>query len=401
VDGGASTFNARTDYTHTVTLPNHTCMVTGRPVLQPDGQPDTVHHGYVSNTDPGLFDTLHDLGNPALPYIAGVFDVVHDHGLSTALYASKSKFVIFDQSYDATNGAPDATGPDDGRDKIDVYYYASSGVPANAAPMQAAFMADLAAGPRDFSFVHYRDPDSAGHAGGWGGALWNDAVQAVDGYLGEILDFVDANPGLMGRTVVIVIADHGGADTDHSLATDWRNYIVPFFVWGTEVSAHADLYALNPTSRLDPGGARPDYNVAVAPIRNGDSGNLALDLLDLPAIAGSSVNAARDLVVTGPVSGVAVNTGSLPVELRVVPNPFNARTVLSYELAQAGDVQLTLFDVSGRRVRVLASGRRERGRQQVAWDGRDDAGTGVGSGVYFYSLETANSRRTGKIALVR
>jgi hypothetical protein len=44
----------RTDFTHTVTIPNHTCMATGRPVLQPDGQPNTVHHGYTNNGDPAL-----------------------------------------------------------------------------------------------------------------------------------------------------------------------------------------------------------------------------------------------------------------------------------------------------------------------------------------------------------
>ncbi len=76
VDEGASTFNARTDYSHTVTLPNHTCMVTGRPVLQPVGQPNTVHHGYTSNTDPGPTDTLHNVGNPNVPYIGSVFDRV-------------------------------------------------------------------------------------------------------------------------------------------------------------------------------------------------------------------------------------------------------------------------------------------------------------------------------------
>src|SRR5262245_23519878 len=43
----AWTTNARTDYTHTVTLPNHTSMITGRPVMQPEGMPGTVHHGWT------------------------------------------------------------------------------------------------------------------------------------------------------------------------------------------------------------------------------------------------------------------------------------------------------------------------------------------------------------------
>jgi hypothetical protein len=46
---GAITFNAHSDDTHTVTLPNHTIMLTGRPVLQPVGQPNTVHHCYTND----------------------------------------------------------------------------------------------------------------------------------------------------------------------------------------------------------------------------------------------------------------------------------------------------------------------------------------------------------------
>ena len=61
VDEGASTFNARTDYSHTVTIPNHTSMLTGRPVLQPPGQPNTVHHGYTNNSDPGPNDKTQDV----------------------------------------------------------------------------------------------------------------------------------------------------------------------------------------------------------------------------------------------------------------------------------------------------------------------------------------------------
>jgi hypothetical protein len=133
-------------------------MITGRPVLQPAGQPATVYHGYTSNSTPGLYDTLHNVGNPNVPYIASVFDVVHDHGLTTALFASKSKFIIFDRSYDAANGVQDITGPDNGPDKIDQYFKASSGSPSNASLAHVAFMAHLEASRPVFSFVHYRDP---------------------------------------------------------------------------------------------------------------------------------------------------------------------------------------------------------------------------------------------------
>jgi hypothetical protein len=309
IDEGASTFNARSDYDYTDTIPNHVSMVTGRPVLKPASAATNVHHNYTSNGDPGT-NTIHNQ-HPDWPavYVASSFDVAHDNGLSTALYASKTKFVLFDQSYDAGNGSPDAIPPDDGPDKIDVYVNLSTGSPANASNLHAAFLADMAASPTRYTWVHYRDPDSAGHAGGWGSALWDDAVRDVDGYLGDIFDLIASVPALTGRTAVVVTADHGGSGTAHSTASLPANYTIPFFVWGPGVEAGADLYALNAATRLDPGTGRPDYDAAVQPIRNGGSGNLALQLLGLGAIPGSTVNADQDLAVATAAADVPAVSG--------------------------------------------------------------------------------------------
>jgi hypothetical protein len=297
IDEGASTFNARTDYDYTDTLPNHSSMVTGRPVLKPAGAATNVQHAYTSNGEPGS-NTLHNQ-HPDWPsvYVASTFDVAHDNGLSTALYASKTKFVLFDQSYDAVNGAADAIPPDDGPDKVDVYVNMSTGSPANASNMHADFLVDMAASPTNYSWVHYRDPDSAGHASGWGSTAWDDSIRDVDGYLGDIFSLVETEPALIGRTAIIVTTDHGGTGTGHGAASDAANYTIPFFVWGPGVEVDADLYALNAATRLDPGTGRPDYDAALQPIRNGDSGNLALQLLGLGPIPGSTVNGAQNLAV--------------------------------------------------------------------------------------------------------
>jgi hypothetical protein len=296
------TYNARTDYTHSVTLPNHTSMVTGRPVFQPAGQPDTVHHGWVVN-DAGSIDpadTLHNQGNPNVPYIASTFDVVHDHGLSTAVYASKEKFLIYEQSYNDVNGAPDVVGEDNGRDKIDVYLWdetdnkAAVLVGGNGATI-AGFAADLAQNNFNYSFVHLRDPDSAGHRYGWGTTQWDDAVRAVDGYLGQIFAVLDGDPELAGKTALILTTDHGGGVplTSHGTASAVENYTIPVFVWGAGLPAGANLYDLFATDRVDPGASRPDYNAAGRPFRNGETGNLALAVLGLPAVPGSTISSPR------------------------------------------------------------------------------------------------------------
>ena len=71
------------------------------------------------------------------------------------------------------------------------------------------------------------------------------------------------------------------------------------------------------------------------------------------------------------------------------PNPFNSETVIEYELPQSGEIQLVVYDVTGQRVATLASGPRQAGTYALRWDGRDEAGRQMASGVYLYRLEAA------------
>ena len=286
---GAYTHNARTDWDFTITLPNHTCMVTGRPVRDKAAKPNAIAgHQWTINTDPGernLHSNRHD-------YVSSAFDVAHDNGLRTAMFASKSKFSLYDQSYDVRNGAPDTTGEDNGRDKIDVY------VKAGCEEMTDQFIEQMKADPFNYAFVHFADTDSAGHSKKWGSPEYNDALRKVDGLLGKILALIDSDERLRGKTAIIISADHGGIDYNHGFNTNPINYTIPFYVWGAGVKHTDDLYQLNTSSRVDPGTARPDYlEAGNQPIRNGDGGNLALALLGLGPIPDSTINAAQDLKV--------------------------------------------------------------------------------------------------------
>jgi hypothetical protein len=83
------------------------------------------------------------------------------------------------------------------------------------------------------------------------------------------------------------------------------------------------------------------------------------------------------------------------------PNPFNPATTIPFELTRADRVQLDVFDVAGRRVRALLDGQRAAGLHQAAWDGRDDAGRAVASGVYFYRLQAAGRVETRRMLLLK
>jgi hypothetical protein len=83
------------------------------------------------------------------------------------------------------------------------------------------------------------------------------------------------------------------------------------------------------------------------------------------------------------------------------PNPFNAATSIGFSLDVESELSLRIFDTSGRSVRSLLVGRRGAGSLQVTWDGRDDDGRQVSSGVYFYSLGSRGRRATRSMVLLR
>jgi hypothetical protein len=83
------------------------------------------------------------------------------------------------------------------------------------------------------------------------------------------------------------------------------------------------------------------------------------------------------------------------------PNPFRSATAITFDLPEAGPVQLRVFDVRGRLVRTIEDGEMEPGRYKVAWDGRNDRGIPLGPGIYFYRLDTPSFRATRKAVRVR
>ena len=83
------------------------------------------------------------------------------------------------------------------------------------------------------------------------------------------------------------------------------------------------------------------------------------------------------------------------------PNPFNPQTAIRFTLSATQNVSLAVYDVSGRLVRTLASGTQEMGTHTITWDGRNDAGATVSSGVYFYRLDAGKFSQTRKMVMLK
>jgi O-glycosyl hydrolase len=296
---GAFTDNARTDPDHTVTLPNHTCQLTGYGVAGPSG------HNWTNNDVTTEDQTL--AVNKGF-YVPGVFDVVHDRGLRTGLFASKAKLSIFARSWNATNGAPDLVGADNGRNKIDI-----SELNPDTTALVGSLITKMGAQPFNYVFLHYANTDNTGHSDGWNvapGTPYSDAVRLMDTHLGALFAMIDGSVQLSNRVAIILTADHGGVDYDHGDVLVEANYTVPFYVWGPAVSPGVELYAINPSSRNNPGTARPGYSALLQPIRDGDAANLALRLLGMPSVPGSTINADQSLSATVPFASSAIVNGA-------------------------------------------------------------------------------------------
>jgi hypothetical protein len=131
---------------------------------------------------------------------------------------------------------------------------------------------------------------------------------------------------------------------------------------------------------------------------NGVAGSTALDGFDITPLDAD----ARAVAVAEPVAPApevdAATTGSELELYHPTPNPFEHTTRFAYAISAGTEqVDIGVFDLAGRRIRVLAHGTRGVGRYEVAWDGRSDGGERVRNGVYFLRASMGTDLRVARI----
>ncbi|MCK4404500.1 MAG: T9SS type A sorting domain-containing protein [candidate division Zixibacteria bacterium] len=83
------------------------------------------------------------------------------------------------------------------------------------------------------------------------------------------------------------------------------------------------------------------------------------------------------------------------------PNPFNNHTTIKYSLSKAIDVSLVIYNILGQKVRTLVRKERQSGLKTVIWDGKDDQGRDLSSGIYFYQLQAGRLTQTRRMVLLK
>jgi hypothetical protein len=125
-------------------------------------------------------------------------------------------------------------------------------------------------------------------------------------------------------------------------------------------------------------------------------------------IVQDSLNVATDQTISITEQGTPTAIGDQPrvpqhyALYQNVPNPFNPTTVIRYGVPSGGAaVTLTIYDVRGGLVRTLVNGVQTSGEKQVRWDGKDEQGQSVATGVYFYRLSAPGFVETRKMMLLK
>lgn len=151
----------------------------------------------------------------------------------------------------------------------------------------------------------------------------------------------------------------------------------------------------------------------------GDS--LFIDLFVQPEALNSSLKDTLHFFARG-IEGTTLPTVSIPISYSVLvsveqdydeknpsefqmgqnyPNPFNAQTQISYSLSKATEVELTIYNVEGQKVKTLVSEFQTAGQKSIVWNGLDDSRTAVSSGLYFFQLRAGVFQETKKVILIR
>lgn len=133
----------------------------------------------------------------------------------------------------------------------------------------------------------------------------------------------------------------------------------------------------------------PVQNASVTFIDNADT-----------TIKFSTLTDAAGFYQVGLITSVASNTNYLPDRFELgqsYPNPFSSSTAIPYQLKKGSEVRVTIYDILGREARKFALGSQMAGSHNIFWDGRNNFGKRVASGIYFYKLQAGDESQVRKM----
>jgi len=228
-------------------------------------------------------------------------------------------------------------------------------------------------------------------------ALWFSSTARDTDFMAKLTDVYPD-----GRSMLV--AD-GAIRARHRLSTTQDDLLLPNEIYSAEIDLWSTAIIFNRGHRLrvalsSSNAPRFDPNPNSGnPFRSGQDTVIATNTIYCDTAHPSHVV----LPVTQGQVAVAEHAPAPPLAFELqqnYPNPFNPQTVIRYTLPREGRVNLAIYDLSGRLLVRLIEGRQAAGEHRVAWQGRDQAGLKVPSGLYFYRLQ-ANTGSGAAVTLTK
>jgi hypothetical protein len=245
-----------------------------------------------------------------------------------------------------------------------------------------------------------------------------DAGQALAGLMWYNNDGTVAFPQLLlasgssdepvgAAEATLILEDVSGA------SSDWSEVLFAEPVASANDGLYA-LFQLPPGSECVAEGAGGGAGIGYGISGGGAVGWLSGDGETWARLSASVAMAVRPIVVAAEPGMMVMRRVERTVEeaaaaapqfptrlLPAAPNPFNPQTMVRFSLAEEGRVELTVYDVRGELVRRLLDSEMASGEHVVSWDGRDDGGRSLSSGVYFVRFQSGRVRTTERVLLIR
>jgi len=239
------------------------------------------------------------------------------------------------------------------------------------------------------------------------------ALTFLEEYMGVTVVTHDVRP-LIGNQATPLVKVIGGNPVFNSSLQTWIAYGGCF-----SINAFDGVNVMGTGQRLaefhDPNGGIFPYSAATLNIMASGSRAISMpvDLMFVytdPDAAGNDLpgraQLLRDVLWYFGVAGDPLNVSSvlpgITFQTSNYPNPFNPRTTIKYSMPTAGHLKLSIYNVRGQLVRTMIDGNRPAGADQtIVWDGTNNQGGGVSSGIYFYEARTGGEVKVRKMALVK
>jgi len=228
-----------------------------------------------------------------------------------------------------------------------------------------------------FMWVYLADVDHAGHSGNW--SDYTSAIRNADAIVGDLWRYLQADPFYKDATTLFITNDHGRHDNQHGGFKGHGD--------GCPGCRHIEFIAVGPS------------------IKENYVSQITRNTPDM-AVTAAYLLGVEPEYSTGNVMQEIFKADGVEEEFNQItnmdnyPNPFHSSTNICFHLAKAGQVNMRIFNITGKEIYTIQNYKANLGKNILVWDATDMQGMQVTAGIYFYQLQSEGQEKVGKLLLL-